>query len=197
MRKMFSKNQIEEIAKTMAKQHGFQIGKYYLYDGVNTKVVDLVPEDYTGIAFEFSDEGLYIIYFEEGQENSYAYIATNSIAFGTSAGEVSYGMDGASRLNFANLTHSFNELDETLQQIIEDAISTGTASCTQAQWNVIKALLDKSLYLNYDGTSMIKSNTNGIDNYLFGVAIPEQTGSAFEIGFGAEASTLFAYYYVI
>ena len=70
------------------------------------------------------------------------------------------------------LTHSFNELDATLKAIVESAIEDGGTSgvaCTQAQWNAIKSLLDKSLYLNHEGWSMIKTLTNGIDEYMFGV----------------------------
>ena len=76
------------------------------------------------------------------------------------------------KLNFALLTHSFNELDATLKQIVDDAIDdawTDGVACSQEQWTSIKALLDDSLYLSYGDWSMIK-NAVGINGrgYRFG-----------------------------
>ena len=69
----------------------------------------------------------------------------------------------------ASLTHSFNELDDTLKALVESAIETGQGvACTEPQWNSIKLLLNKSLYFNYGGISMIKTYSDGMYNYVFG-----------------------------
>jgi hypothetical protein len=67
-------------------------------------------------------------------------------------------------------THSFDELSPALKQIVEDAIADAWdngIACTQQQWSNIKALFDKSLYLNYYGVSMIKT-IDGMSDYVFG-----------------------------
>ena len=69
------------------------------------------------------------------------------------------------------LTHSLDELDPTIKQIIYDAITDDWAdgvACSEAQWEVIKSLLDKSLYLNYNGYSMIKVCSTGNEAFAFG-----------------------------
>ena len=127
----------------------------YIYNEDNKLVyTEDFPEDYTGILYYFGDDYFSITYYENG------------VPIGD---EVSLTLDGVNKIQFSALTHSFNELDETLQGIIDSAISTGEAQhCTQAQWNAIKELLDKSLYINYEGYSMIKSVSDGIGNYVFG-----------------------------
>lgn len=78
----------------------------------------------------------------------------------------------ASGLDFGQLTHSFNELDSTLKQIVEDAIEDNMqdgVSCTIAQWNVIKKLLNESLYIFYNGYSLIKILITDIEGYTFGM----------------------------
>lgn len=95
--------------------------------------------------------------------------------------------DDVNKLNFSELTHSLDDLDATLKQIVQDALADGWVNgvaCTQAQWNVIKALLDKSLYFNYAGSSMIKSFTDGIIEYGFG-------------GTGSSAGYMLVFYYGI
>ena len=96
-------------------------------------------------------------------------------------------------------THSFNELDQVLQELIQDAIqdngSSGVA-CTQAQWNTIKALLDKSLYISYNGFSMIKASTNGIETYCFGLT-DGNYGASLSFNFIISSGLLFAVYFEI
>lgn len=97
-------------------------------------------------------------------------------------------------LNITNLTHSFNELDSTLKTLVESAItaaSTGV-SCTQPQWDAIKTLLDKSLYLNYNGYSMIKACIN-LDFYLFGSQMTGY-GSSLMISYDEDNSKLYVIY---
>ena len=97
------------------------------------------------------------------------------------------------------LTHSFVELDSTLQTIINQAISDGDTdgvACSEAQWLAIKSLLDKSLYLNYAGWSMIKGITDGLGTYIFGVQ-SSSYGARLSFNFAAdepEDSKLFASY---
>ena len=72
---------------------------------------------------------------------------------------------------FAGFTHSLNELDPTLKTLCETAMAEQQPqTCTQAQWNNIKALLDKSLYFHYGDWNMLKLVDDGIDNYVFGSA---------------------------
>lgn len=93
-----------------------------------------------------------------------------------------------------SFTHSFAELDETLQGIVEDAIqddSENGVACSEAQWNVIKALLDKSLYLCYDNCSMIKC-TSTIDQYCFGNSKGALAGMSLEIYYDMSEHLLYA-----
>lgn len=93
------------------------------------------------------------------------------------------------------LTHSFSELDETLQEIIEEAFMDNGilgVACSQAQWNAIKSLLDKSLYLNYAGWSVIKSATNGIDNYSFGDTSGATSGYKITLWYNDNLQLVFA-----
>lgn len=122
--------------------------------------VEVLPEDYTGILYCFGDDMLDFEFFNDG-----IYTSSSSIGFGG----ISTPMLYAEEINFVQLTHSFNELDPTLKALCESAINAQTpVSCTQQQWNTIKKLLDKSLYFNYNGISMIKSIVDGIDMYSFG-----------------------------
>lgn len=149
----------------------------YIYDADKDSFVWVaeIPEDYVGTFIMFSNDSSEI--FEVGfvDENSnYKYLTLTlsgiEIYNDITEEQVIYSINGASKLNFSQLTHSFNELDPTLKALCKSAIlagSTGVA-CTQAQWNVIKSLLDKSLYFNYEGTSMIKTYSTGIGTYAFG-----------------------------
>lgn len=94
-------------------------------------------------------------------------------------------------LTMSGLTHSFNELDPTLKSICETAISTGDAqSCSHEQWSVIKALLDKSLYFNFSGQSMIKTYFNGINSYTFGIIDEDNLGAILEFAYNSSANTI-------
>lgn len=80
------------------------------------------------------------------------------------------GVDKVNPQALVGLTHSFAELDETLQTLVESAIESGDkgVACTEPQWNKIKELLDKSLYLANNGDVLIKTYTIGIYDYAFG-----------------------------
>ena len=102
-------------------------------------------------------------------------------------------------ISFVQNTHSLNELDEMLKDIVEDAIADNGqngVACTQAQWNAIKVLLDKSLYLNYEGTSLMKT-AMGLNTYHFGFGshAPDSCFAGIEsvaIVYSEEDSLLFA-----
>ena len=100
--------------------------------------------------------------------------------------------------NFVGLTHSFAELDETLQTLVQSAIDDGAengVACSEAQWNLIKALLDKSLFVNYQGYSLIKTATDGIASYLFGSNLVSNAAYSgvfhLEFNYDAENTTLY------
>ncbi len=163
-------------------QSGIQYG-YYVNNGYNKLIYigeDEVPQDYQGIAYDFEPDGLYIEYYENGDFVNNTY----------------YGYDGASEVRpsaLDGLTHSFDELDSTLKAIVDDAIDGGSTSCTEQQWNTIKQLLDKTLYLSYEGLSLIKGASNGIDTYMFGCR-GANYGYTFEIYYDVPSTTLNMYY---
>ena len=99
-------------------------------------------------------------------------------------------------VDFSKMTHSFSELDPTLEGIVEDAIrddfGEGVA-CTQEQWIAIKHLLDSSLYIKYNNFSMIKT-VYKTDSYVFGSVGNIQTDSSFELVFNSIDNKLFAKY---
>lgn len=153
-----------------------------------------LPEDYTGVAFAFLDDGFYIFVLENGNEHYSCWLGVNGLEFYGIDGNVTYGTYGASKLNFASLTHSFSELDPTLVQIIENAIDTGTeVACNLQQWKTIRELLDKSLYIKYNGISMIKSFFNGIDCYSFGEDSGEQIAYKMIIEYDSQNHLLSVY----
>lgn len=170
---------------------------HYIYDGDETfKWVEEIPSDYNGIAFDFLDDGLYVLGYSNGSSVYDTYISTSGISVNHDGESASFDFDGADKINFASLTHSLAELDSTLRQLVEDAVADNFGdgvSCTQAQWNVIKALLDKSLYFNYGGVSLIKSFTDGINDYCFGMTNSD-TGYILELLFESENSILKAKY---
>lgn len=89
--------------------------------------------------------------------------------YGEELESLKYGVDKVNPSALVGLTHSFNELDPALKAIVDAAISTREeVACTQSQWDAIKVLLDKSLYINFNGYSLIKSYFNGINEYHFG-----------------------------
>ena len=95
---------------------------------------------------------------------------------------------------FTRMTHSFAELDSTLRGIIDAAILDGGQSgvaCTLHQWQAIKNLLDKSLYLYYSDTSLIKTLSNGINNYVFGSGMGQMVGRMMEINYDTSYSKLY------
>lgn len=129
----------------------------YIYNEETTKYywVEDIPEDYTGNVLTFGDDN---------------YITTQHYENGEPMSGASLSSNGVDKIDFINLTHSFNELDLTLKQIVDDAIIDNNykgVPCSQAQWNVIKALLEKSLYLYYNLTSIIKIQT-GLNDFVFG-----------------------------
>lgn len=162
MRKMFSQNQIEEMIKNNGtiKPGNYIVGK----DGY-LKFVEDIPEDYSGDAVYFGNDGIQYMLVEDGAPYEYAGLGA-------------YGVDKVTpEAIFQGLTHSFAELDETLKAIVKNALDNqGTpVSCSQAQWIEIKSLLDKSLYLKYNTYSLCKVLSDGMEFYIFG-----DTGS--EIG---------------
>lgn len=193
MRRMYSKKQIEKMAEAIAesvvKNLPSGIIKYgnYIYDDrdVETfKWVEEIPSDYSGIVFQFLDDGLYVTSYVNGVFNSNVYIASNGITVESNSKSALFTADGASKLDFPRFTHSLAELDETLRRLVEDAIAddgTDGVSCTQVQWDAIRSLLDKSLYFNYNGYSMIKSCSDET-TFNFG-HLGIIGGSSFEIHF--------------
>lgn len=94
------------------------------------------------------------------------------------------------------MTHSINELNETLKGIIEDAIADNYqdgVACTSAQWEIIKSLLDKSLYFDLNGYALIKTFTNGNTDYGFGCSDSEY-GFFLNITFNPDENHLYAKY---
>ena len=140
--------------------------------------VEDVPEDYTGANFFIDDLRIGIFNYVDGEE-------VDNITLDI--------INGVNKLNFAQLTHSFNELDPTLKALCESAVNNEVA-CTQEQWNVIKALLDKSLYFNYNGVNMIKSLFDGIENYSFGSMGGGDTGFKISFHFISDLSLLSIFY---
>lgn len=105
---------------------------------------------------------------------------------------LSKGVDKVNPQALVGLTHSFAELDETLQALIESAIETQQeVSCTEPQWNVIKTLFDKSLYFAYNGNTLIKSIVM-LHFYQFGWLDEGNSGTWLEINYDYEAHTLYA-----
>lgn len=185
---------IKELIESLG---GIQFNKYYIFDN-GVKVVETVPEDYNGVVwfFEFIDEWdmtLSIFTYENGKE-LYCTVIGDS---GIDNGDAAFTRHGVNKLNFAELTHSFTELDPTLKQIVDDAIAAGGdgVACTQEQWNAIKSLLDKSLYLNYNDYSMIKSIVI-LDQYTFGVDCNDtlELASCLRIYYDANNNLLYAIY---
>lgn len=154
----------------------FKLGGYYILKEETNKLdwVEELPEDFSGTTFNFEQGQINFFNYFEGQQISSSYITSYELEFydEQTEEEVIYGTTGAPKLNFEALTHSFNELDPTLKQIVEDAIDDGDqdgVACSEAQWSVIKSLLEKSLYLNYGNWSMIKGTTDGFTTYTFGI----------------------------
>lgn len=117
---------------------------------------------------------IYHLSFEEGhyQSEIFTYDFINLLNFGQSEKGKLLVVDDDGQTTtedlFTAFTHSLAELDATLRGIVESSITDGEAKpCTQAQWGAIKALLDKSLYFNYTGQSLIKSVSDGVENYVF------------------------------
>jgi len=104
----------------------------------------------------------------------YAYIDDGEIGVGDEYGETIISPRGISKVMpeaLAHLTHSFDELDPTLKKIVDDAIQDGETNgvaCTTTQWNKINELLDTSLYIEYNGNSMIKSLVS-LNDFTFGI----------------------------
>lgn len=90
---------------------------------------------------------------------------------------------------------SFSELDPVLKQLIEDSVTTHDGvACSQEQWTIIKNLLDKSFYLNYNGYSLIKSYFNKSSNeYYFG-SLSVNYGEELRIFFDVSTNLLYADY---
>lgn len=184
--------ELPESVKTIIKELIESLGGTSLKDGSYLYNYDLgkfvcfeeVPEDYTGLAIEFFDDGFYVSYYDNGVNTLYSYLSTIGISVNDENSNTNITPNGVDKLDFASLTHSFNELDPTIKQIVEDAIAdadTNGVACTQAQWNEIKSLLDKSLYLQYGSYSLIKSYFNGIDKYVFGEYGGDDSGFKFSI----------------
>lgn len=139
------------------------------------KMVDDFPSDFTGYYLDLrvgDSDTIRFGSYENGEEVEHIGLAPFGFDVTQGDGGAYYGSNGASKLNYSQLTHSLAELDSTLTQIVQDAIDDAWAdgvSCTQEQWNTIKALLDKSLYFNYNGVTLIKSFTDDNHEYGFGV----------------------------
>ena len=93
------------------------------------------------------------------------------------------------------LTHSLSELDPTLKAIIDTAIDTHQpVDCTEEEWNTIKRLLDNSLYLNYNGYTLIKV-CNDVYFYAFGFSFQkDEVESSLRILFDAINTKLNCFY---
>ena len=140
----------------------FKAGIYY-YNSETGKFEcgERVPEDYTGMSYYIGDDLFEFNYFENG-----SIVSTTSIG----GAEIQTPNLNADNINFASLTHSFNELDPALKAIIDDALADAVAqgvACTHTQWGAIKVLLNKSLYFNYDNVSMIKVCQGIEEDYEF------------------------------
>lgn len=155
----------------------------YIFNQENYKFewVEELPDDYGGATIDFEDDGIYLENYVDGNLESSITIYAAGMVISTPDDDIVFDRSGANKLNFSQLTHSFNELDPTLKALCESAVNNGEVACTQEQWNVIKALLDKSLYFNYNGVNMIKSLFDGIEKYSFGSMGGGDTG--FKISF--------------
>lgn len=189
-------NPVKKLLGSVIKMGGSYIVNEESY---NYEYVTEVPSDYTGLALNFDTDGIYIYYYNNGNIVQECWCKNSGITIEDydTGEDVDYSVDGASKLNFVSLTHSFDEIAPTIKQIVEDAIDDGGnngVACTQAQWNVIKALLDKSLYLNYAGYNMIKVVDNG-NGYIFGSndSYSILISSKLEINFNGEG-TLYCKY---
>lgn len=98
---------------------------------------------------------------------------------------------------FSGFTHSFEELDETLQGIIRNSFAEDGTSCTEAQWSVIKALLDKTLYLNYNFLYLMKTFTDGVASYQFGNSSGALVGCSVQIYYDGDADILVSLYHEV
>ena len=186
----------KELPGMISEEGGLKYGYYYflynpdriVYGGVEG---ELIPEDYNGVCFEFLDDAFYIARYVDGEEVAYVMIGGDHINIWNEDNQGwNITVNGVEKLNFARLTHSFNELDPTLKAIIDNTISTQEpVPCTQAQWNVIKALLDKALYINYNGFSMIKATSDNIQNYYFG-SLGALVGASLDITYDDVNNTL-------
>lgn len=157
------------------KDGGLQYGRY-IYKSEPDRfefIGDIpVPDDYSGLVYTFYEDGLSITQYNEGTQESDLYLTSNGITVSYNEVQAGISSDGTDKINpqaLVGLTHSFNELDPALKAIVDAAISTREeVACTQSQWDAIKVLLDKSLYINFNGYSLIKSYFNGINEYHFG-----------------------------
>lgn len=157
-------------------------GTYIVDDGDFIWVED-IPSNYSGHCIIIGDDGImYLSTYTDGE-----------LTF-----ELEFSSSGVSKVYpsvLVGLTHSFNELDQALQDLVNDAIAEAGNGvvCTQVQWNAIKELLDKSLYLNYNGNSMIKCTSDGLYTYVFG-DIAVNYGYRIEIYYDITNTRLFMEY---
>lgn len=179
---------------------------YYIWESeIGFKHVEVVPEDYTGyvILINPDDNDAIFSYYEceEGALSNYSVnITASGFAVIDDDGQtIWYDKYGAEKLNFENLTHSFDDLDATLKALCESAIASGDngVSCTHEQWDKIKSLLDNSLYFYDNGYSMIKSYTDGISIYFFGSEISGEFAEGIRFLYDSNNLILYIKFYEI
>lgn len=175
---------IESLSGTSLK-----VGNYKMNtETEKVEWVEELPEDFTGdLLWVGDDDSIGIEHYENGDITISSYMY---------AGELIVPTLKANNIDFSLLTHSFNELDPTLKALCESSITDKEAKpCTQAQWDTIKSLVDKSLYFNYSGINMIKSSFDGISSYRFGNDYPQtQDGQVLTFYYNESDETLEVYF---
>lgn len=174
---------------------------YYIWNNSTENLINVeeIPNDYTGFSLliAYDNDSIIIGSYEAGLLTNSVIMDADAIhIFNVEGQSCSLTKDGVSKINFASLTHSFNELDPTLKQIVLDAINddnTDGVACSEAQWSAIKSLLDKLLYLNYGPWSLIKVTTDGIGIYVFG-GMSNDYGARLSFNFETSTSILYALY---
>lgn len=168
---------------------------YYIWKDTTLVNVEELPEDYNGFCIEinYDNDAIFLAMVENQAFTSHTMIDPSAITFSYDGEYCNVTKKGVDKLDFTQLTHSFNELDPTLKQIVDDAITDGATdgvACSEAQWSAIKSLLDKSLYLSYDGYSLIKTWFDGINYYTFGY-LGDVQGSSLEISYNDTDALLY------
>lgn len=157
----------------------------YIYDGDDKLIwVEDISSDFSGIVYYFGDDYLSIQIYGNGEIEKETIIDAS---------------EGVSKIDFRFLTFSLVDLDDTLRQLVESAISSGGdgVACSQAQWNVIKNHLDKCLYLSYGVYTLIKSTVVNGNQYSFGNDNSQNFGAVIEFSYDTALSELSVYYHEI